>query len=123
MKKLVIKLLTGNFGRIKSALTALVVGGVSWLVGRLGLELGSETMQQVTFVSILAAGWLLEGIAAKIGVDGVKRVQEALKTANGSVRTDGDAGRITLATLEQILVEAGYNPGILSKSSRAGGGQ
>lgn len=108
MKKLLTALLTGQAGRVKSALTALIVGGLTLAITKSGFTLDAGHAEQVAIFATIAAGWLLEAIAAKIGVDGVKKIQDAIKTANPAVRSDGDAGTVTMGTIQGLLDEGGH---------------
>ncbi len=108
MKPLLIKLLTGRAGRIKSAIAAMIIGGVASLTAKLGFEIPQEWTAAVTVIAVTAAGWILESIAAKLGTDGVKAMQDELQAVNPFLKKDGDAGRVTMGTLEDLLAEAGY---------------
>lgn len=108
MKKLFTALLTGQAGRVKSALTALIVGAITLAITKSGFTLDAGHGEQIAIFATIAAGWILEAIAAKIGVDGVKKIQDAIKSANPAVRSDGNAGNVTMGTIQGLLDEGGH---------------
>lgn len=108
MKALLTKLLTGRGGRIKAALAAILIGFATTAITKLGIELTLEQAQMTSLLAIAAAGWILESVAAKLGIDGVKEMQGVMQDANPFLKADGHAGKKTKETLVEILAEAGY---------------
>lgn len=116
MKDALRKLLTGNFPRLKAALTAGIVGGLTWLITRVGLNVGPDWSAQITSMATLAAGWLLESIAAKMGSDGIKAIQDVLPgvASTGSARKDGT----TVEAVRELVADTTAPQPVLSPTAK-----
>lgn len=118
MNALLIKLVTGNFGRIKVLLTAGMMSVVTWLVSWLGFTLGPEDQVIAAGAAALVAAYLLEAFAAALGVKGIKAIQEQIPW----VKTDGNAvpGGSTVEAVQLLVHEAIPSvPAVIKESLRA----
>lgn len=105
MKAFFAKLVTGNFGRIKVALTAAAISATATCIAQLNLTLSVEHQATIFGIVGLAVAYGLEAFAAWLGVSGIKEIQVAT-----GVKPDGYAGPLTQNAVEDMRIDAGIAP-------------
>lgn len=78
IKSTAVKLLTGNYTRIKMVLMAGAAAGVTKLITRFGLDIGPDWSAQISMYAGLAAAWFLTEIARWLGVSGIQELQNIM---------------------------------------------
>ena len=119
MKAALYKIIFGNAPRIKVAITSLIIGGATWLVQRFGMNNGPEWSAAMATIGTTLAGWIMDGITAKLATDGVKEIQANLPAAvppdvaghqgrflPEAVAIDGRPGAVTIAAVKDLVIAA-----------------
>ena len=101
------KIIYGHRARLKVMLTAGIVWLISWVVAKTGFNNGADWSAQIATFAAVAAGYVMEAIAAKVSAEGVKDIQRILPQP---LKEDGLAGEQTIAAVTEVVQAAEGGP-------------
>lgn len=105
MSKLLLTLLVGNAGVIVRWIAGLIVACLVALFAHMGFDLDADTTTKLAVAVMACVAGALGEISARVNVNGITQIQDALKKVSTDIRSDGHAGDVTVAVAKQIAAQ------------------